>query len=312
MKNEFLWKEQLEKFKQVYLSSEVKEEYNTYQDAMLAQGVYQSKDFSPRAANKLHTTTNNMQYHLNGRSILGVFRMWSWYEKDSTIYTDYGCSINTGLIQSDHSGFMSSGNLKEVFLQAKSREELEQIAARLLDLSNEEMAREFNIASSKNDMATLFNAIILDAIIDYEIEKDNFGEYTSCWNDSNSIAISNKSGNVYRIEGESTDYEVKQPLIVSLPNGETITFKQKFKEKEESSYAIDDISTEILEVRGNSELLQLVVAQIERFSERELAQEGEETLSEREQTLNSLRARKEALEAELAQINEQIRQFQEK
>lgn len=307
MTNEFLWEKQLEEFKKVYLSSEVKEEYRAYQDEMLEQGVYKSKSFRPKAAKKLYTTTNNMQYHLNGRSILGILRMWSWYEENETIYTKHGCSINTGLIQSDHSGFMRSGNLGEVFIQAKSGAELEQIARRLLDLSNEEMVREFNIASSKNDMATLFNAIILDAIIEYEIERENFGGYTSCWNDSNSIEISNKNGEAYRIEGESTDYEVNQPLTIFLPNGETVTFKQKFNEKKGETYTIDDISAEILEVKGNSELLQCVVAQVERFSEKELTQGGKETISQKERTLNSLRTKKEALETELAQINEQIR-----
>lgn len=273
MENQFLWQEQLKKFEQVYLANGINEQFGEFLQQHLQHKHV--NHFSPREAKKLYTSTNNIQYHLNGRSILGIKRTWI-YEGEDQPKIKHGCSINTGLIQSDHSAFMTRGNMKDTFVEAKNREELLDIVKRLLTLSNEEMAREFNITSSSRDIATLFNAIVLDPIIDYEIQRNNFEGYSYCWNDENHISISTKDKSTYTIEliNSSLEDEDCRPMTITLPNGESISFRQKFNtEKEKYEHTIDDISTEIIEVKGNSELLQKVVAQIERFSERELEQE---------------------------------------
>ena len=173
---------------------------------------------------------------------------------------------------------MRDGNLGETFIEAKDPKELLDIAKRLLNLSNEEMAREFNIMSSQADIATLFNAIILDPIIDYEIEKNNFSGYSICWNDDNFITLSTVD-NKYaysiglQVSGRGR-YDSSKTMIIELPNGESITYKQNFNNKKgDHSYTVDDVSTEIMEITGNSELIQRIVAQIERFSERKLKQQ---------------------------------------
>lgn len=279
MENKFLWKEQLGKFEQAYLSKGTAQQYKKF---LQERGIRPSvvKDFMPREASELYTYSNNLQYHLNGRSILGVQRKWILERQDDKYITRHGCSINTGLIQSDHSGFMQSGigNMGETFIEAKDPKQLLDIAKRLLNLSNEEMAREFNIISTQNDIATLFNAIILDPIIDYEIEKNNFAGYSRCWNDDNSITVStvdNKYAYSIGLQNSGRDrYESSKTMIIELPNGESITYKQNINnEKVEKQYTIDDVSTEIIEIKGNSELIQRIVAQIERFSERKLEQQ---------------------------------------
>ena len=167
-------------------------------------------------------------------------------------------------------------------------------------------------------MANLFNAILLDPVIDYEIERENFKRYGKCWADDHRIRVATKDGGKeYQVSSiYPNDFDVTSPMEMLLPNGESITFKQSFREgKGMYDYTLDDISTEILEIKGDSELLKKVVTQIERFSLRELdkkddiADERENTVdAERERVLSELRAKKEALEVELAKVNEQIKQ----
>ena len=268
MEKQELWEEQLKKFEEVYLSTEVRSEFKEY---IKQRGMMSAESFMPRKAQELTTFSNNLQYHLNGRSILGIKRKWKT-EKDGIVH---GCSVNSGLIQSDHSAWMlGGGSLEKTFVKAKSKDEMLAIARDLLDLSNEEMARRFSLMSAQVDVATLFNAVVLDPIIDEEIKRGNFAEYSHCWNDSNHIALStNESENFYRIglRHDSRDkYEPNKTMELEFPNGESIVFIQHFnKEKGELEYTIDDVSTEIIEVKGKSKLLQRTVAQIERFAERE-------------------------------------------
>lgn len=263
-----LWKEQLEKFKKVYLGDGIQEQFMDFIRPKIQSDHVDS--FSPREAHELYTDKNNMQYHLNGRSLLGITRKWIYefnITKGQTV--KHGVSINPGLIQSDHSGFLS-GNMRDIFIEVKSINEMLDTVSRLLNLSNEQIAREFNIKSLKSDISTLFNAVVLDPIIDSEIQKNNFGGYNHCWNDSNLISLSLKdSDKQYRISRQNNGKDDFMEL--TFPNGESIKFTQKFKEgKKIYEYTIDDVTTEILEINGDSPMLQTVVAQIERFAERKL------------------------------------------
>jgi hypothetical protein len=261
-----LWKEQLEQFKTVYLADGIKEQFMDFINSHI-----ESKHvdyFEPREASELYTQDNNMQYHLNGRSLLGITRKWIYEFNKGPV--KHGVSINPGLIQSDHSAFLRAGNMSDIFVEVKSIPEMLDIVSQLLNLSNEQMARKFNIMSSKSDIATLFNAVVLDPIIDSEIQKNNFGGYNHCWNDSNSISLllNNNSGK-YSIARQ--DHEENGTMVLMFPNGESIKFIQKFKDgKKEFEYTIDDVTTEVLEINGNSPMLQTVVTQIERFSEKKL------------------------------------------
>ena len=278
-----LWKEQLEKFKTVYLADGINEQF---MDFIRPNIQYNHVDsFRPREAHKLYTDKNNMQYHLNGRSLLGITRKWIYefnITKGQTV--KHGVSIHPGLIQLDHSGFLS-GNIRDIFIEVKSINEMLDTVSRLLNLSNEQIAREFNIKSLKSDISTLFNAVVLDPIIDSEIQKNNFGGYNHCWNDSNLISLSLKdSDKQYRISRQN--YGKDDVMELTFPNGESIKFTQKFKEeKKEYEYTIDDVTTEILEINGDSPMLQTVVAQIERFAERKL-QKQEETKQQFQETGN--------------------------
>lgn len=288
MEKKYAWDEQLKKFEQVYFSKGINQQYI---ECLKKNGInpFQAKSFVPKEADELYTTDSNIQYHLNGRSILGVQRKWNLEKIDNNYQTQHGCGINPGLIQFDHSGFVQYGNMGEVFIKAENRDELLEIAKRLFDLSNENMAREFNIMSSEEDIATLFNAIILDPIVDYEIENENFGGYSRCWNDSNFISISTlDKEDAYTIKLQSSSYErgTSNPMIIELSNGESVIFKQTFNsEKKGDQYTIDDVSTEIVEVKGNSDLIKRVVAQIERFSERKLEEQEDNIEYEKSQEL---------------------------
>lgn len=312
MENKFFWKKQLEKFEQAYLSKGTAQQYKIF---LQKRGIRPSvaKDFIPREASELYTYSNNLQYHLNGRSILGVQRKWTLERQDDKYITRHGCSINTGLIQSDHSGFMQSGigNMGETFMEAKDPKQLLDIAKRLLNLSNEEMAREFNIMSTQNDIATLFNAIILDPIIDYEIERNNFAGYSRCWNDSNSIIFStvdNKYAYSIGLQDSGRDrYESSKTMIIELPNGESIAYKQNINnEKGENQYTIDDVSTEIIEIKGNSELIQRIVAQIERFSERKLEQQEDSIEHERNDEIQEIDSKNTHTSEDIELLTRQI------
>lgn len=315
MEKDFLWQEKLELFIDVFCSektiNELKEwirlgkkaEY--FNPSKLFESALSAPDLDNLEA------TGNAYYHLNGRNLLGIKRKWM----DGDTKIRHGITLNSGEITIDHSA-LTERFLSKIFLEAHNKEELIDTVKELLNLSNEEIVRKFNITGSKSDMANLFNAIALDPIIDYEIERGNFKRYGRCWADSHMIRIATKNGENYEISSiTALDFAVAKPMEMIFPNGECITFKQSFIEgKGDYDYTLDDISTEILEIKGDSELLKKVVAQIERFSQRELdkkentGDERENTAdTKREKDLNALMAKKAALEAELAELNEQIR-----
>ena len=318
MEKDFLWQKKVELFKDVFCSEKTMQELKEWVIAGNKAGNFKPSTFMERYDELSAPDLDNLEaggnvyWHLNGRNLLGIKR--KWIEGDKKLR--HGITLNSGEITIDHSA-LTDNFLSKIFLEVHSQEELINTVKELLSLSNEEIVRKFNITGSKSDMANLFNAIALDPVIDYEIERENFKRYGRCWADSHMINVATKDGETYQVSSTTPiDMDVSNPMEMTFPNGESITFKQSFREgKGRYDYTLDDISTEILEIKGDSELLKKVVAQIERFSLRELdkkdniADERENTANtERERVLSELRAKKEALEAELAKVNEQIQQ----
>jgi len=273
MEKGFLWQEKLELFKDVFCSEKTIEELKRWVIAGNKAGNFKPsalmERFDELSAPDLDNPKagGNAYYHLNGRNLLGIKR--KWIEGDTKIR--HGITLNSGEITIDHSS-LTDNFLSKIFLEVHSQEELINTVKELLSLSNEEIVRKFNITGSKSDMANLFNAISLDPVIDYEIERENFKRYGRCWADSHMIRVATKDGGTYQVSSATpTDIDISTPMEISFPNGESIKFKQNFREgKGMYNYTLDDIFTEILQVKGDSELLKKVVAQIERFSVKEL------------------------------------------
>ena len=111
---EYLWKEQLDLFEKSFLFPGVTKKFMDYMNSHKPITPKKAQSFLPNEALKLYTAENNIQYHLNGRSIFGVQRMWNLIkdpDKENNYLIQTGCSINPGLIQFDHSGFIHGREL---------------------------------------------------------------------------------------------------------------------------------------------------------------------------------------------------------